>query len=335
MAAARMGLRTALYTLNLDLIAQMSCNPAVGGIAKGHLVREVDALGGIMGEVTDARRHPVPPAEYLARAGCLVAARAVRQAAVPRSTCGRCSSGQPNLRIKQAEVVDLVIEESRPLTADDRRPTADDSQRRRRCLGIILRDGRTVRAERGGHHHRDVSQRADPLRRADLSCGPFGRAAIRAVGRSAPAPRTARMPPEDRNAAAARCPHHRLVALRGAARRRRSHALQLPHPPRHPAEGQVACYITYTTPETHRIIRENVAPLAPLFRANQSDRPALLPFDRRQDREVPGQRAAPALPRARGPGHLRDLRQRHVHVAAHRRAAGHGAPRSPASRRRR
>src|SRR5262249_41029395 len=54
MAAARMGLKTALYTLNVDLIAQMSCNPAVGGIAKGHLVREVDALGGIMGEVTDA-----------------------------------------------------------------------------------------------------------------------------------------------------------------------------------------------------------------------------------------------------------------------------------------
>ena len=53
-ACARMGLKTALYTLNVDLIAQMSCNPAVGGIAKGHLVREVDALGGIMGEVTDA-----------------------------------------------------------------------------------------------------------------------------------------------------------------------------------------------------------------------------------------------------------------------------------------
>src|SRR3978361_2578726 len=53
-ACARMGQRTAMISMTIDLIAQMSCNPAVGGIAKGHLVREVDALGGLMGEVTDA-----------------------------------------------------------------------------------------------------------------------------------------------------------------------------------------------------------------------------------------------------------------------------------------
>ena len=109
MAAARMGLRTALVTLNLDLIAQMSCNPAIGGIAKGHLVREVDALGGIMGEVADAcgiqfrlLNTSRGPAVWSPRAQC--------DKALYRVKMREILEGQKNLFIKQAEVVDVVGE---------------------------------------------------------------------------------------------------------------------------------------------------------------------------------------------------------------------------------
>src|SRR5438270_1213644 len=109
MAAARMGLKTALYTLNADLIAQMSCNPAVGGIAKGHLVREVDALGGIMGEVTDAvgiqfrlLNTSRGPAVWSPRAQCDKQQYRLKMREVLES--------QPNLFIKQAEVAELILE---------------------------------------------------------------------------------------------------------------------------------------------------------------------------------------------------------------------------------
>src|SRR5580693_6574568 len=110
MAAARMGLKTALYTLNVDLIAQMSCNPAIGGIAKGHLVREVDALGGIMGEITDAvgiqfrlLNTSRGPAVWSPRAQCDKQAYRLKMREVLES--------QANLKIKQAEVAELILEE--------------------------------------------------------------------------------------------------------------------------------------------------------------------------------------------------------------------------------
>src|SRR3979409_564199 len=111
MDGARMGLRTALFTLNVDLIAQMSCNPAIGGIAKGHLVREVDALGGIMGEVTDAvgiqfrlLNTSRGPAVWSPRAQCDKQQYRIKM----REVLER----EPNLRILQAEVAQLMIDES-------------------------------------------------------------------------------------------------------------------------------------------------------------------------------------------------------------------------------
>src|SRR5437763_302044 len=109
MASARMGLSTALVTLKKDLIAQMSCNPAVGGIAKGHLVREIDALGGIMGEVTDAvgiqfrlLNTSRGPAVWSPRAQCDKSQYRVKMREVLEA--------QPGLEIIEAEVAGLVVE---------------------------------------------------------------------------------------------------------------------------------------------------------------------------------------------------------------------------------
>ena len=140
MAAARMGLRTAIFTLNLDLIAQMSCNPAIGGIAKGHLVREVDALGGVMGEVADATgiqfrllNTSRGPAVWSPRAQCDKQLYRVKMREV--------LEGQRNLFIKQAEVIDLVIDEgigNRDEGIEGQSPVV---------RGVRLRDGRTVVAK--------------------------------------------------------------------------------------------------------------------------------------------------------------------------------------------
>ena len=147
MAAARMGLKTAIITMNLDLIAQMSCNPAIGGIAKGHLVREVDALGGVMGEVADAvgiqfrlLNTSRGPAVWSPRAQCDKALYRVKMREVLEN--------QPNLHIKQAEAVDLVLEENpgAPHLPDALGRADGGTMPTRRVLGLKLRDGRQLLA---------------------------------------------------------------------------------------------------------------------------------------------------------------------------------------------
>jgi tRNA uridine 5-carboxymethylaminomethyl modification enzyme len=148
-AAARMGLRTAMFTLNLDLIAQMSCNPAIGGVAKGHLVREVDALGGIMGEVADAcgiqfrlLNTSRGPAVWSPRAQCDKALYRVKMREKLESI--------PNLFIKQAEVVDLVIDDESIAASEEKQVLHsvqdDNSLERPRITGVLLRDGRIISA---------------------------------------------------------------------------------------------------------------------------------------------------------------------------------------------
>src|SRR6266436_5868322 len=280
MAAARMGVKTALYTLNVDLIAQMSCNPAIGGIAKGHLVREVDALGGIMGEITDAvgiqfrlLNTSRGPAVWSPRAQCDKQAYRLKMREVLES--------QPNLKIKQAEVADLILEDStshvgtaalgrppeqRSAEANDRQPTTDDqtenrelrTENCRKVLGSKLRDGRTVRAQaviittgtflngliHCGEQQYPAGRSGEPaavllgeslknlgLRGCRLKTGTPPRLDGRTIDWSRFQVQPGDDDPTPFSFRTRRVAHH---------------------------DSQVPCYIAWTTPETQRIIRENV-----------------------------------------------------------------------------
>ncbi|MBA3441175.1 MAG: tRNA uridine-5-carboxymethylaminomethyl(34) synthesis enzyme MnmG [Pyrinomonadaceae bacterium] len=126
-AAARMGAETAIITLNLDLIGQMSCNPAVGGVAKGHLVREIDALGGIIGRVTDRTGIQFRLLNR-SRGPAVQAPRAQADRALYRTEMRHTLEATPNLHLRQGLVIELIVEDGL-------------------ILGVELQDTRRLRAK--------------------------------------------------------------------------------------------------------------------------------------------------------------------------------------------
>ncbi|MCI0354090.1 MAG: tRNA uridine-5-carboxymethylaminomethyl(34) synthesis enzyme MnmG, partial [Acidobacteria bacterium] len=232
----------------------------VGGIAKGHLVREVDALGGIMGEVTDAvgiqfrlLNTSRGPAVWSPRAQCDKQQYRLKMREVLES--------EPNLKIKQAEVADFIVEPA----VVSRQPAAESSDfsaisagsaLKRFCRGVRLRDGRTVGAEA-----------------VIITTGTFLNGLIHCGEQTYPAGRSGEPPSQLLGEAL------KLLGLRGCR-------LKTGTPPRldgrtidwsrfqlQPGDAeptpfsfrtrritreQVPCYIAFTTAETHRIIAENV-----------------------------------------------------------------------------
>jgi tRNA uridine 5-carboxymethylaminomethyl modification enzyme len=126
-ASARLGAQTGLITLNLDLVGQMSCNPAIGGIAKGHLVREIDALGGIMGRVIDRTGIQFRLLNR-SRGPAVQSPRAQADRMRYRAEMRRTLEATPNLHLRQGKVVDFVI-------------------RNGRIAGVTLEDGRSFGAQ--------------------------------------------------------------------------------------------------------------------------------------------------------------------------------------------
>jgi len=266
MASARMGLKTALYTLNLDLIAQMSCNPAIGGIAKGHLVREVDALGGIMGEVTDAvgiqfrlLNTSRGPAVWSPRAQCDKQAYRIKMREVLES--------EPNLKIKQAEVAELIFENCHPERSEAKpnvvegpcvlgdQPTATSD---RTVRGIRLRDGRTVGASA-----------------VIITTGTFLNGLIHCGEQQYPAGRSGEPPAVLLGEALKKLGLRGCRLKTGTPPRLDGRSIDWSRFQEQPGDvdptpfsfrtrrvtnhdKQVPCYIAFTTEETHRVIRENV-----------------------------------------------------------------------------
>ncbi len=111
-ASARLGAETALVTLNLDLIGQMSCNPAVGGIAKGHVVREIDALGGIMGRVIDRTGIQFRLLNR-SRGPAVQSPRAQADRSLYRTEMRHVLEAMPNLHLRQGVVIGLIVENNK------------------------------------------------------------------------------------------------------------------------------------------------------------------------------------------------------------------------------
>ena len=154
--AARMGVRVALLTTNLDTVGQMSCNPAIGGVAKGQIVREVDALGGVMGRAIDATgiqfrllNRRKGPAMHSPRA------QADKKAY--QQEIKRLVEDQPNLSLRQEIVQDLATDPSSTGASHLRGPRGG------RCvLSGCLRGADDRHLSSGGHAHRRVKNRRRP-----------------------------------------------------------------------------------------------------------------------------------------------------------------------------
>ncbi len=250
MAAARMGQRTALFSLNLDLIAQMSCNPAIGGIAKGHLVREVDALGGVMGEVADAvgiqfrlLNTSRGPAVWSPRAQCDKQQYRVKMRQVLEA--------QPNLFIKQAEVIDLILEQNSQQSGEQNAAGV------RIVRGVKLRDGRTVLAGAtvittgtflNGLIH--CGEEQYPAGRSGEPASVLLGESLKRLGLRGCRLKTGTPP---------RLDGRTIDWSRFAEQPGDADPTPFSFRTRELPQRQVSCHIAFTTPETLRIIRENVS----------------------------------------------------------------------------
>ena len=236
LACARLGMKTVCFTINLDAVGNMPCNPAIGGTGKGHLVRELDALGGEMAKAADKAciqyrmlNRGKGPAVWSLRAQ----ADRRRYQSVMKHTL----ETQENLLLRQAEIVDLRVTDGHVSAVVTETGGVYAVRAVILCSGTFL-DGRTIVGEcvresgpDGMHASLTLADALEklglPLRRFKTGTPP--RVNARSVDFSQMEVQTGDKTP-----------------------------LPFSFSTEHPPENQAVCYLTYTTEETHRVIRENL-----------------------------------------------------------------------------
>jgi len=236
LASARMGCRTLLLTMNLDAIGQMSCNPAVGGTAKGHLVREIDALGGEMGRTTD--RAAIQFKTLNASRGPAVrSSRAQCDRARYRSAMKQTVESEPRLEVRQGQAARFLLDGGRVTGVEDQVGV------RHHARAVVVTAGTFLRGLIHVGLARQSAGRAGEFAAIDLS------SALRDLGLTLGRLKTGTSPRLKQST----IDYTRLPEQWGDAEPWPFHwatdRLALP---------QVACHLTYTTPHTHEIVRANL-----------------------------------------------------------------------------
>ena len=240
LAAARMGAQTALVTSNLDTIAQMSCNPAIGGVAKGQIVREIDALGGAMGRAIDAAGIQFRMLNRR-KGPAMHGPRAQADKKAYQHEIKQILQAQPNLTLRQETVEDLLVQQHGP---------------RQRIAGVRVCGDAEYRA-----------------RAVILCAGTFMQGLLHYGEKTLPGGRAGEETTSGLSRALARLGFRLARFKTGTPPRLNGHSIDYRKTEMHPGDDQpqpfsflndkidcqqVACWITYTNPAVHELIRANL-----------------------------------------------------------------------------
>ena len=300
LAAARMGLKVLLFNLNLDTMALMACNPAVGGLAKGHLVKEIDALGGVMGHLADLTGIQFRTLN-LSKGPAVRGTRIQCDKQAYRLAMKSLLEKDPRIHLREAMVERLLVEDGR-------------------VVGVVETLGLTYKARAvlittgtflNGLIH--IGECRIPAGRAGEFAATGLAANLADLGFRMGRLKTGTPP----RLAAGSIDFAGMDVLSGDPRPRpfswRTQAL--------PRE-QLNCFVTHTTPATHKIHPGPHPPFALVQRRDQGGERPLLPLPGRQGDAVSRENQPPGHPRARRPGHRRDLCQGPGQLPAGRGPAG-------------